>query len=98
MNFLKFFLPVFFYKKFFRKKIFFSSTALERNYFGLVFQNPVGLAAGFDKNAKYLNELTTLGFGFVEIGTVTPVAQEGNAKPRLVQASERQGYCKPDGI
>ncbi|MDQ2721629.1 MAG: quinone-dependent dihydroorotate dehydrogenase, partial [Bacteroidota bacterium] len=51
--------------------------------FGLTFSNPVGLAAGFDKNAKYLNELEILGFGFVEIGTVTPLAQEGNAKPRL---------------
>lgn len=50
---------------------------------GLTFKNPVGLAAGFDKNAKYLNELETLGFGFIEIGTVTPFPQEGNAKPRL---------------
>lgn len=51
--------------------------------FGLTFKNPVGLAAGFDKNAKFLDALTMLGFGFVEIGTVTPVAQEGNLKPRL---------------
>ena len=51
--------------------------------FGLTFKNKVGLAAGFDKNAKYLNELEALGFGFVEIGTVTPVAQDGNPKPRL---------------
>jgi dihydroorotate dehydrogenase len=50
---------------------------------GLRFRNPVGLGAGFDKNAKYLRELEALGFGFVEIGTVTPVAQSGNAKPRL---------------
>ena len=47
------------------------------------FSNPVGLAAGFDKNAKYLNELEALGFGFVEIGTVTPLPQAGNDKPRL---------------
>ncbi|HEX7847456.1 MAG TPA: quinone-dependent dihydroorotate dehydrogenase [Chitinophagaceae bacterium] len=47
------------------------------------FQNPVGLGAGFDKNAKYLNELEALGFGFVEIGTVTPLPQAGNEKPRL---------------
>ncbi len=47
------------------------------------FKNPVGLAAGFDKNALYLNELETLGFGFAEIGTVTPKPQEGNEKPRL---------------
>lgn len=51
--------------------------------FGLLFKNPVGIGAGFDKNAKYLNELETLGFGFVEIGTVTPKPQEGNKKPRL---------------
>lgn len=53
------------------------------NVFGLTFKNPVGLAAGFDKNAKYLNELQLLGFGFVEVGTVTPLAQGGNPKPRL---------------
>jgi dihydroorotate dehydrogenase len=47
------------------------------------FQNPVGLGAGFDKNARYLNELECLGFGFVEIGTVTPLPQAGNDKPRL---------------
>jgi dihydroorotate dehydrogenase len=47
------------------------------------FSNPVGLGAGFDKNAKYLNELEALGFGFVEIGTVTPKPQAGNDKPRL---------------
>ncbi len=51
--------------------------------FNLHFKNKVGLAAGFDKNAKYLNELEALGFGFVEIGTVTPLPQEGNEKPRL---------------
>lgn len=51
--------------------------------FGLKFTNPVGLGAGFDKNALYLRELETLGFGFVEIGTVTPLAQSGNEKPRL---------------
>ncbi len=51
--------------------------------FNLQFKNPVGLGAGFDKNAKYLNELQALGFGFVEIGTVTPKPQAGNDKPRL---------------
>jgi len=54
-----------------------------KELFGLSFKNPVGLAAGFDKNALYLNELEALGFGFVEIGTVTPLPQEGNEKPRL---------------
>ncbi len=51
--------------------------------FGLKFRNVVGLGAGFDKNALYLTELETLGFGFVEIGTVTPLPQPGNDKPRL---------------
>jgi len=51
--------------------------------FQLDFKNPVGLGAGFDKNARYLRELEALGFGFVEIGTVTPLPQEGNEKPRL---------------
>ena len=55
----------------------------ELTVLGLTFRNNVGLAAGFDKNAKYLDELKTLGFGFVEIGTVTPLPQKGNGKPRL---------------
>lgn len=58
-------------------------TALSKEVFGLKFPNPVGLGAGFDKNALYLNELEALGFGFVEIGTVTPLPQPGNDKPRL---------------
>ena len=56
---------------------------LERELFGLKFPNPVGLAAGFDKDAKLYRELSNLGFGFVEIGTVTPKPQVGNEKPRL---------------
>src|SRR5690554_3017834 len=56
---------------------------LERNLFGLTFKNPVGLAAGFDKDAKLYNELGNLGFGFIEIGTLTPKPQEGNPKKRL---------------
>ncbi|MGN6296891.1 MAG: quinone-dependent dihydroorotate dehydrogenase [Ginsengibacter sp.] len=54
-----------------------------KKVFGIHFANPIGLAAGFDKNAKYLRELEILGFGFVEIGTVTPLPQPGNPKPRL---------------
>ncbi len=52
-------------------------------FLNIQFPNKVGLGAGFDKNARYLNELEALGFGFVEIGTVTPLAQAGNDKPRL---------------
>ena len=54
-----------------------------KNLFGLEFKNQVGLAAGLDKNGDYLNALSSLGFGFIEIGTVTPRPQQGNAKPRL---------------
>ncbi|HEX6431001.1 MAG TPA: quinone-dependent dihydroorotate dehydrogenase [Niastella sp.] len=60
-----------------------SNGSLSKELFGLRFKNPVGLAAGFDKNALYLTELEALGFGFVEIGTVTPKPQAGNDKPRL---------------
>lgn len=57
--------------------------ALEREVFGIKFKNPVGLAAGFDKDAKLFNELSNFGFGFIEIGTLTPKPQEGNPKKRL---------------
>lgn len=61
---------------------------LERNLFGLTFKNPVGLAAGFDKDARLYNELSNFGFGFVEIGTITPKPQEGNPKKRLFRLKE----------
>lgn len=83
MNFLKIFCKASFVKNFIQKNYKPADEKLERNFFGLLFSNPVGLAAGFDKNAKYLRELAVLGFGFVEIGTVTPLAQDGNLKPRL---------------
>jgi dihydroorotate dehydrogenase len=69
-----------------------------RELLGLRFRNPVGLGAGFDKNALYLRELASLGFGFVEIGTVTPVAQEGNLKPRLFRLPEDQGLINRMGF
>jgi dihydroorotate dehydrogenase len=56
---------------------------LEREVFGLKFKNPVGLAAGFDKNGLLIKEMSNLGFGFTEIGTVTPLPQQGNPKPRM---------------
>jgi len=61
---------------------------LERKLFGLKFKNPVGLAAGFDKDAKLYNELSNFGFGFIEIGTITPKPQEGNPKKRLFRLRE----------
>jgi len=60
--------------------------SLERHLFGLIFKNPVGLAAGFDKNAVLFNELANFGFGFIEIGTVTPKGQAGN--PKVAQMLE----------
>jgi len=61
----------------------FQHKSLERNLFGLHFKNPVGLAAGFDKDAKLIDEMASFGFGFIEVGTLTPKPQPGNDKPRL---------------
>jgi len=71
---------------------------LERNVFGLTFKNPVGLAAGFDKNAVLYNELVNFGFGFIEIGTVTPKAQIGNPKKRLFRLKNDQGIINRMGF
>jgi len=71
---------------------------LERQLFGLKFKNPVGLAAGFDKNAKMFNELSAFGFGFIEIGTVTPVPQLGNKKPRLFRLKKDQALINRMGF
>jgi len=60
-----------------------NDSRLEQEVFGLKFKNPVGLAAGFDKNASVISEMANLGFGFVEVGTVTPLPQDGNPKPRM---------------
>lgn len=72
----------------FRKLYLVEDKRLEREVFGLKFKNPVGLAAGFDKDAKLYQELSNFGFGFIEIGTVTPVGQEGNSKKRLFRLKE----------
>ncbi|MBU6339699.1 MAG: quinone-dependent dihydroorotate dehydrogenase [Rickettsiales bacterium] len=61
---------------------------LEQNLFGFNFRNPIGMAAGFDKNAEIAENLTKFGFGFVECGTVTPLAQKGNEKPRIFRLTE----------
>jgi dihydroorotate dehydrogenase len=61
---------------------------LEREVFGIRFKNPVGLAAGFDKNGEYIEALSDLGFGFIEVGTVTPLPQPGNDKPRMFRLEE----------
>ncbi len=74
------------------------SPGLSRKLFGLTFKNPVGLAAGFDKDAKLIDELASLGFGFIEIGTVTPLPQPGNEKPRLFRLSEDQALINRMGF
>ena len=72
--------------------------ALEREVFGLRFPNPVGLAGGLDKNAECYNELSDFGFGFVEIGSLTPKPQEGNPKPRLFRLPKDRAIINRMGI
>ncbi|WP_162051988.1 quinone-dependent dihydroorotate dehydrogenase [Pontibacter pamirensis] len=71
---------------------------LERELFGLKFPNPVGLAAGFDKDAMLVDEMGDLGFGFVEIGTLTPKPQSGNEKPRLFRLPKDQAIINRMGF
>ena len=66
--------------------------------FGLTFQNPVGLAAGLDKNGAHIDALMALGFGFIEIGTTTPRAQPGNPKPRMFRLPEQQAIINRLGF
>ena len=72
--------------------------SLKRELFGLSFDNPIGLAAGFDKNATMYNDLAYCGFGFIEIGTVTPLGQEGNPKPRLFRLKQDSGIINRMGF
>lgn len=76
----------------------FQPALVRTQQFGLSFKNPVGLGAGFDKNARYLRELEALGFGFVEIGTVTPKPQAGNDKPRLFRLQKDQALINRMGF
>jgi dihydroorotate dehydrogenase len=71
---------------------------LEKEIFGLKFKNPVGLAAGFDKNASFYNNFSHLGFGFIEIGTITPKAQDGNPKPRLFRLKSDEAIINRMGF
>jgi dihydroorotate dehydrogenase len=76
----------------------YKGTDLSRDLFGLHFPNPVGLGAGFDKNAEHLEALELLGFGFVEIGTVTPKAQGGNPSPRLFRLPSQKALINRMGF
>ena len=80
---LKLFLQIGFIRSFVSLFFTVNDPRLKRTLFGLTFQNPVGLAAGFDKDAKLFDELAAFGFGAIEIGTITPKAQPGNDKPRM---------------
>jgi len=71
---------------------------LERLVFGLKFPNPIGLAAGFDKDAKFFDEISECGFGFIEVGTVTPKAQPGNEKPRSFRLPEDEALINRMGF
>ena len=71
---------------------------LEREVFGIRFKNPVGLAAGFDKDAKLYQELSNFGFGFIEIGTLTPKGQDGNPKKRLFRLQQDEGLINRMGF
>ncbi len=75
-----------------------TSAQLQRKVFGLEFPNPVGLAPGFDKNAEVPDAMLAQGFGFVEIGTVTPLPQAGNARPRLFRLAEDGGVINRMGF
>ena len=76
----------------------FRNIDLKTEAFGLTFDNPVGLAAGFDKDAKLYNELSAFGFGFIEIGTITPKGQSGNNKPRLFRLPEDKSLINRMGF
>lgn len=81
-----------------KKRFTIEDKRLERNLFGLTFKNPVGLGAGFDKDAKMFNDLAYCGFGFIEIGTVTPVGQPGNPLPRLFRLKKDQAIINRMGF
>ncbi len=95
---LKFFFKIPGISAFVRSIATIESPKLEREVFGLKFRNPVGIAAGFDKQAVMYNELANLGFGFVEIGTVTPLSQPGNPKPRLFRLPQDKALINRMGF
>lgn len=87
-----------FVKALFRKAYYFHVPELERQLFGIRFPNPVGLAAGMDKDAELVDELAALGFGSIEIGAVTPRPQPGNMKPRLFRLKKDKALINRMGF
>jgi dihydroorotate dehydrogenase len=84
--------------RYFKHRYFVEEPILQQTLFGRTFHNPVGLGAGFDKNGQYTAAMPTLGFGFTEIGTVTPKPQVGNPKPRLFRLVEDQSLQNAMGF
>ncbi len=82
----------------FRRSFSVRDKRLERRVFGLTFPNPVGLAAGFDKDGKHYEAMSALGFGFIEIGTVTPLGQPGNPLPRLFRLPDDEALINRMGF
>lgn len=83
---------------FIKKGFRYDHSSLEREVFGLKFKNPVGLAAGFDKNGELIEELSNFGFGFIEVGTVTPLPQPGNEKPRMFRLPKDEALINRMGF
>ena len=88
VKFIRIFSSIPIFKLIIRKIFVVNHVSLEKKLFGLTFKNPVGLAAGFDKNAEYYRDFSNFGFGFIEIGTVTPLPQPGNPKKRIFRLVE----------
>lgn len=80
------------------KKLISSPQGVPKTVMGISFKNPIGLAAGADKNGEAIDGFGALGFGFIEVGTVTPLAQEGNAKPRQFRLIEAEGIINRNGF
>ena len=97
-KFIKFFFKIPLIKSIEKSRYVINNNNLERNLFGLKFSNPVGLAAGFDKNAELINEIDAFGFSFIEIGTVTPEPQFGNEKPRLFRLKKDKALINRMGF
>lgn len=98
MSSLRILLGIPFLRPIVRKAFMFDHPALRQEIWGLTFKNPVGLAAGFDKNAKLVDAFSFLGFGFIEIGTLTPQAQYGNPMPRLFRLPKDQALINRMGF
>ena len=81
-----------------KSAFYYNAPSLAREAFGIHFPNPIGLAAGFDKDAKILGPLSTMGFGFIEIGTLTPKPQDGNPLPRMFRLPKDQGLINRMGF